>query len=616
MSIICRIRCDGSKLSPIVSPHCSRMRRHMRGVVAMLWPPGHSSQENSIGQFSRVILRPWSRAKATMSGQISSARSQFWSWSSAPSPPMNVLTSGEVHLLGRLDDLLEVADDRVAVLGVGMERVRVEAQAGDGQALGLDLGPDVRGLPGRQVRDVDVARARVAAGRAGGLRPAGDLEDLEAGLGGPVGHLHEGRVRERRGQEPELHRAASVMAGWAAATLRAVDGDPATLAGAPGDGLADEHLVVAVGERGVAGAGGGRPGYHVRVDGPEMRAEGVEEALDVTARQGRRGLPGRAHQGGVADEDLVGPVAVAHARPGRAAPSPTPTSRRCRRSRTASEFFRPALIWEMLTAPRAPPSKRSRIVAASSVAMSRSTVSAERSVENVSTGPVGSWRVSMNVARSAITVGDVLAGHEGHQVQPVRADVADRAQGAAALRLEPPVPVAVEEQPVLEVAPGDEPDVAEAAAADELVGVLVERVVADVEVGRVDQAGLGGPGDQRGRLAGGHGQRLLAHDVLAGVEDRQGLAGVQVVGRGDVDDLDGGIGQQRRRGPRTRAGRSGASARAAPRSGVLPRTPRTSTPMRRRASTWTVPMKPVPMTAAPMSASLRILVMRAPSETV
>ncbi len=35
-----------------------------------------------------------------------------------------------------------------------------------------------------------------------------------------------------------------------------------------------------------------------------------------------------------------------------------------------SEFFRPALIWLMLTEPRAPFSNRSRIAAASSVAMS------------------------------------------------------------------------------------------------------------------------------------------------------------------------------------------------------------------------------------------------------
>ncbi len=68
-----------------------------------------------------------------------------------------------------------------------------------------------------------------------------------------------------------------------------------------------------------------------------------------------------------------------------------------------TEFFRPALICDTLTAPRAPPSKRSRIVAASSVRISRVTVSADRSVENVSTGPLGSWRSGMKVARSAMT---------------------------------------------------------------------------------------------------------------------------------------------------------------------------------------------------------------------
>ena len=39
----------------------------------------------------------------------------------------------------------------------------------------------------------------------------------------------------------------------------------------------------------------------------------------------------------------------------------------------------------------------------SSVEIGRSTVSADRSVENVSTGPVGSWRVPMNVVSSAMT---------------------------------------------------------------------------------------------------------------------------------------------------------------------------------------------------------------------
>ncbi len=51
---------------------------------------------------------------------------------------------------------------------------------------------------------------------------------------------------------------------------------------------------------------------------------------------------------------------------------------------------------------------------------------------------------------------DAAAGDELQQVDPVRADVADRAQLAALGRVQAPVPVGVEQQPVLQVAAGDE----------------------------------------------------------------------------------------------------------------------------------------------------------------
>ena len=82
------------------------------------------------------------------------------------------------------------------------------------------------------------------------------------------------------------------------------------------------------------------------------------------------------------------------------------------------------------------------------------------------------------------------------------ADVADRPQRPAALRLEPPVPIGLEQEPILEVAPGDQPDIADLARGDELVGVLIERVVADVEVGGVHQPAPGGKLDQLARLGG------------------------------------------------------------------------------------------------------------------
>ena len=78
-----------------------------------------------------------------------------------------------------------------------------------------------------------------------------------------------------------------------------------------------------------------------------------------------------------------------------------------------------------------------------------------------------------------------------------------------------------------------------------------------------------------GGLGRGHRQGLLADDVLAGLEDRRRLRDVEVVRRRDVDDLDGSGPQGSRRGRRRHGGRSSASARAAPRSAVLPSTPRT-----------------------------------------
>ena len=143
-----------------------------------------------------------------------------------------------------------------------------------------------------------------------------------------------------------------------------------------------------------------------------------------------------------------------------------------------------------------------------------------------------------------MTLAHVLAGHEGHEVEPVRPDVADRAQRAAAVRLQPPVPVALEEQPVLEIASGHEPDVAEAAVRDELARVLVEGVVPDVEIRRIHEPARLGEADELRRVPGRHREWLLADDVLAGREDLSALAHVQVVGRGDVDHVDRVVRQQ------------------------------------------------------------------------
>src|SRR6188508_712237 len=118
----------------------------------------------------------------------------------------------DAHLPRRDHHRLEVVRDLLAMLGVGMERVRVVAEAGDRQPLGRELVDDLRGLVVGQVLDVDVARASVAPRRSGRLRPAGDLEDLEVGAGRPVGDVHQRRIRERGGQEAELHASVSTGA--------------------------------------------------------------------------------------------------------------------------------------------------------------------------------------------------------------------------------------------------------------------------------------------------------------------------------------------------------------------------------------------------------------------
>ena len=94
----------------------------------------------------------------------------------------------------------------------------------------------------------------------------------------------------------------------------------------------------------------------------------------------------------------------------------------------------------------------------------------------------------MNVVRSAITDCDAVAGQEAREVQPVRADVADHAQVAAELALQAPAPVGVVEQPVLQEAAGDEPDLPRSPAGDRRARVQVLGIEALVEVDGVDAA--------------------------------------------------------------------------------------------------------------------------------
>ena len=136
---------------------------------------------------------------------------------------------------------------------------------------------------------------------------------------------------------------------------------------------------------------------------------------------------------------------------------------------------------------------------------------------------------------------DLLAGDEADEVHPMGADVADRPQRAAFVGVEPPVPVGGARQPVLMVVAGDQfclPQVGHR------LGVLVQRIKADVVADGGDFAAGFGEGDHLGGLGGGHGERLFTDHMAACGEDLLHLGVVKGVGGGDVDDLHGGVGQQ------------------------------------------------------------------------
>src|SRR5260370_1351460 len=132
----------------------------------------------------------------------------------------------------------------------------------------------------------------------------------------------------------------------------------------------------------------------------------------------------------------------------------------------------------------------------------------------------------------------------------------------------PRVPVLFEEQPVLQVVPRDQAHLTERALADQAVDVLADWIEAKVVVRRVHAPAALGDLEQVGGLGGRHGERLLADDMLAGAQRRARVLVMQVVGGGDMDDLDARIGKHRLEalvcGPEVQLARAGRGALAAP----------------------------------------------------
>ena len=294
---------------------------------------------------------------------------------------------------------------------------------------------------------------------------------------------------------------------------------------------------MAVGEGRVQGRCGRRAGGDRGVDDAVELAERVGEALGVAGREVRRRGGGAVHQGGVAQQQLVGPPAVAEPQLLRALGGPR--ERAC----GAVDLER-----QEVAAPGADLRDRGRGARAAVEAQqqARGVLGLHRVRERLASGGGASERldrahrlVAHGHERREVGAhrGHVLAGDERHQVDPVRADVADRAQAAAHRRVEPPVPVGVQEQPVLQVAAADQVDVAQRPGAHPGRGLLDLRVEADVEVHGVHEPGALGERHELGGLARVHAERLLADDVLAGLQHRLDLRVVEVVGRREVDDV-------------------------------------------------------------------------------
>ena len=137
---------------------------------------------------------------------------------------------------------------------------------------------------------------------------------------------------------------------------------------------------------------------------------------------------------------------------------------------------------------------------------------------------------------------DAVAGHELHQVTPVRADVGERPGGSSGAGVHAPVVAGRRGKPVLEVAPVDDGERAEVA------GGHLRPHLADHGVEPVDErhrgdalAGLGLRGERASRLQARR-QRLLADHVQSFGQGGLDLLGVQRVRRTDMEYV--GLGDQ------------------------------------------------------------------------
>jgi len=120
---------------------------------------------------------------------------------------------GEDHLAEMIVRLRSDRRIRIEVVGIVGERADFEASS-------VELATDRRGARCVEGVHVDVGHAGVATAVARDLRPAGDLERLEAFGGRPLGERLELHPAEGGGHQAELHEIGT--SSWAAVRLRPV----------------------------------------------------------------------------------------------------------------------------------------------------------------------------------------------------------------------------------------------------------------------------------------------------------------------------------------------------------------------------------------------------------
>ena len=197
--------------------------------------------------------------------------------------------------------------------------------------------------------------------------------------------------------------------------------------------------------------------------------------------------------------------------------APVRASPRCRAREMRRLFSFPISICDATSSPRTPPSRRSSTAASSS-----------------------SRRPGTTVARSAQTLRDVPARDRRGEVLGVRADVAHRAGDARARRVGAPrgllVPGRLEprREPALAVLDDDLAQLAQLAARDHVARVPDERV-AGVVVGDAEHGALARHERRPARSPARSSvhERLVAHDVEAGLDERLRDREVHVVRRHD-----------------------------------------------------------------------------------